>query len=42
MSKYSSIDTDFDDQDALCEALIQDGFKPVMAKDQIKDRKSVV
>jgi hypothetical protein len=36
MSKYSSIDTDFDDEECLVEALVQDGFKPVMAKDQIK------
>ena len=36
MSKYSSIDTDFDDEECLVEALVQDGFKPVMAKDQVE------
>ena len=36
MSKYSSINTDFDDQECLIEALVQDGFQPVMAEDQIQ------
>jgi hypothetical protein len=35
MSKYSSIDTCFDDQDALVEALKADGFQPLLAKDQV-------
>jgi hypothetical protein len=35
MSKYSSIDTCFDDQDALVEALKADGFQPLMATDQV-------
>src|SRR5664280_695491 len=35
MSKYSSIDTCFDDQDALVEALKADGFQPLLATDQV-------
>src|ERR1035437_2243294 len=35
MSKYSSIDTCFDDQDALVEALKADGFQPRLATDQV-------
>src|ERR1039457_4125011 len=35
MSKYSSISTCFDDQDALVEALKADGFRPHLATDQV-------
>src|ERR1035441_5454686 len=35
MSKYSSIDTCFDDQDVLVEALKADGFQPRRATDQV-------
>src|ERR1039457_5236930 len=35
MSKYSSISTCFDDQDALVEALKADGFQPLLATDQV-------
>src|ERR1035438_9167171 len=35
MSKYSSIDTCFDDQDALVEALKADGFQPLLATDPV-------
>src|ERR1039458_7069437 len=35
MSKYSSINTCFDDQDALVEALKADGFQPLLATDQV-------